>query len=399
MKSNKKLHSIIAILAMSFIGLASSATSPALATISQNFPNASDAAIASIATLSNLTAVPCTILSGVVVGRKVRFRTMTLLGLAIVCLGGFIPFFANSVGQILVGRAILGIGTGLIAPITSTLTLSLFTGEEIAKQFSRNSMSTNLGAIFFQLLGGFLCNYNWRMPFIAYLTVIPVLCLVFFFLPEPDQGALGMQEQKKSILQVSLKELVTGHLLFWSILHAVYMICFYPFVTGISSIILKGGFGDSTTSALVLSVFTATGVAGAATFSKLNQKFGKRFFTLAFAFAVVGYGMLLFANSLLTIYLGGAIFGVAYGMLSPAMNYYLGVGLRADLRAPSMSLNSIFSSLGSFGAAFVMSLLRSVFHNTSDRFPFAVGVVFFTLCGLGFLIFGGGKKKAQSENV
>lgn len=383
---------MIAILAMSFIGLASSATSPALATISNNFPEASETAIASIATLSSLTAVPCTIFSGIVVGRKIKFRTMTLLGLAIVCLGGFIPFFASNVAQILIGRAILGIGTGLIAPITSTLTLSLFSGEEVAKQFSRNSMSTNLGAIFFQMLGGFLCNYNWRMPFIAYLTVIPVLAIVYFFLPEPSSEALGMNPRNKSIVQVKPRELITWHLLSWSILHAVYMMFFYPFVTGMSGIIMKGGFGDATTSALVLSVFTAMGVAGASSFSKLNQRCGKRSLAVAFSIAVLGYGLLLFADSLLAIYGGAAIFGIAYGMLAPAMSFYLGVGLRADLRAPSVSLNSIFSSLGSFGAAFVMSMLRNLFHSTSDRFPFAAGIVFFAVCGVGFLLFGGEKK-------
>lgn len=392
----KQIKSVIAILAMSFITLASSATSPALATISNNFPNASEAAIASIATLSSLTAVPCTILSGAIVGRKVKFRFMTLLGLAVVCIGGFIPFFANNVTEILVGRAVLGVGSGLIAPITSTLTLSLFRGEEVAKQFSRNSMCTNLGAIFFQMLGGILCNYNWRMPFLAYLTVIPVLAIVFFLLPEPTNEELGMTAKNRDITQVKMKDLITVHLLSWSILHAAYMLCFYPFVTGMSRIIMQGGFGDATTSALVLSVFTAMGVVGASMFSRLNKKCGKRSLTVAFMIALVGYGTLVLANSLTLIYLAATIFGFAYGVVGPAMSYYLGVGLRPDLRAPSMSVNSIFSSLGSFGAAFVMSFLRTLFGSTSDCFPFVVGIVFFAVCGLGFLFWGGNTVPSSS---
>ena len=54
---DRKLKAILAILAMAFITLAASATSPALATISRSFPEASATAIASIATLSSLTAV------------------------------------------------------------------------------------------------------------------------------------------------------------------------------------------------------------------------------------------------------------------------------------------------------------------------------------------------------
>lgn len=131
-------------------------------------------------------------------------------------------------------------------------------------------------------------------------------------------------------------------------------------------------------------------------FSRLNKKCGKRSLTVAFMIALVGYGTLVLANSLTLIYLAATIFGFAYGVVGPAMSYYLGVGLRPDLRAPSMSVNSIFSSLGSFGAAFVMSFLRTLFGSTSDCFPFVVGIVFFAVCGLGFLFWGGNTVPSSS---
>ncbi len=86
----EKRKAVLAILSMAFINLAASATSPALATISGHFPDAPQTAIASIATLPSLTAVPFTILCGMIAGRKVRFRTLTLIGLAVTCMGGFL---------------------------------------------------------------------------------------------------------------------------------------------------------------------------------------------------------------------------------------------------------------------------------------------------------------------
>ncbi len=113
-----------------------------------------------------------------------------------------------------------------------------------------------------------------------------ILAIVFFLLPEPTNEELGMTTKNRDITQVKMKDLITVHLLSWSILHAAYMLCFYPFVTGMSRIIMQGGFGDATTSALVLSVFTAMGVVGASMFSRLNKKCGKRSLTVAFMIAL-----------------------------------------------------------------------------------------------------------------
>ena len=88
---NENWKAIIALCAMAFLGLAASATSPALATIGQNFPTATAEQIAAIATLSTLTGVPLTIISGLIAGRKVKFRTLAITGLSVTLIGGFLP--------------------------------------------------------------------------------------------------------------------------------------------------------------------------------------------------------------------------------------------------------------------------------------------------------------------
>ncbi|MBO4717898.1 MAG: MFS transporter, partial [Spirochaetales bacterium] len=246
---NPNIKAIIALCAMAFLGLAASATSPALATIGQHFPTATAEQIAAIATLSTLTGVPLTIISGLIAGRKVGFRTLAISGLSVTLIGGFLPYFATSIQQILLGRAILGIGHGLMTPVSTTVTLSVFKGDEIAKQYSRSSISTNVGAIIFQLLGGILCNFSWRVPFMVYLAVIPVLILVILFLPEPGHSVKaepGLQKVKG----FDLKKIVTKHVIFWSLIHLLYMMWFYPYVTSTSGIILRNGYGNSTTSAI-----------------------------------------------------------------------------------------------------------------------------------------------------
>lgn len=385
---NRKTKAIIAICAMSFITLASSATSPALSTIADNFPEASPEAIASIATLSSLTAVPFTILSGLLLGKKVKFRTLASVGLLAVLTGGILPFFCTNVGQILVGRAILGAGTGLCGPIVSTLTLSLFQEEEIAKQFGRNTMATNIGAVIFQLLGGFLCNYNWRMPFAAYLTVVPVLLIVYLLLPEPENAPEEKRLESKRYNLASLKKTVTPHVLLWGVLHGLYMVFFYPYVTEISKIICSNGMGDALTAAIIMSVFTAMGVLGGYLFYYLNKKWGKYVFSIGFFICASAYAVLIFADTASVAGAASGVFGIGYGLLGPAISYYLGIGLDPEYRAASIAAASLLNHLGSFGSPFVMKWLRGIFNTSWERFSFLAGVCFFVVAALGFLCAG-----------
>lgn len=385
---NRKTRAIIAICAMSFITLASSATSPALSTIADNFPEASAEAIASIATLSSLTAVPFTILSGLLLGKRAKYRTLALIGLLAVLAGGILPFFCTNIAQILVGRAILGAGTGLCSPVVSTLTLSLFQGEETAKQFGRNTMATNIGAVIFQLLGGFLCNYNWKMPFIAYMTVIPVLLIVYFLLPEPEENIEKKRVASKRHDLIYLKKAVTPHVLLWGIFHGLYMVFFYPYVTEISKVICSNGMGDALTAAVVMSVFTTMGVLGGYLFYYVNKRCQKLVFSIGFFVCAIAYATLIFANNAGAAGVASGIFGIGYGLLGPAISYYLGIGLDQEYRAASVAAASLLNHLGSFGSPFVMKWLREIFKTSWERFSFLAGACFFIIAALAFLCVG-----------
>lgn len=382
-EKESKTKSVIAVCAISFLTLVSSATSPALAVIGENFPTASPEAISSIATLDTLTSVPFTIVTGLLLGRFVRFRSMTFIGLIISFVGGILPYFATSVGEILVGRAILGIGHGLIVPITNTLTLSLFSGDAVSKQFSRNSMATNCGAIFFQLLGGFLGDLNWRLPFVVYTAVVPVLIIVILYLPEPVQSvATGLQKVKK----FEISKIFTPHVFFWSFVHALYMLWFYAYVTQTSGILSTFGYGSSV-SAIVLSVFTLIGVYGGYNFYKIQKKIGTRTMSVGFFVNSFSFLALCACNEIVSYTVFSCTFGFGYGLLQPAVSYFLGVGLDENYRAACISVSAIISALGSFFSSYAVKFSKIILGSDWDRIPFLVGAIFFLLLGLLFIFF------------
>ena len=383
---NRKQKSIVAICSMCFIVLASSATSPALSTIADSFPEAPSTAIASIATLSSLTAMLGTMITGVVAGKIIKFRPLSLLSLVIITVGGLIPYFSNNITELLIGRAVLGIGTGFLTPVEITLTLSLFDGNDVAKQFGRNGMATNIGAVIFQLAGGWLCNYGWRMPFMAYFIVIPVLFIVLILLPEPDKIVLKDGNVQK--VRFSFRKVVTPHVIFWSVVYAFYMVFFYPYVTEMSSIITGEGLGTAMTTAVILSIHTGFGVLGGYLFYYICKYLKIHTFTFGFGLCALGYLILLFADSIIVIAMASMIFGTGYGILAPAINFYLGRKLIPEYKAASVSVQSLLGSFGSFGSPFVLAFLQSIIGLSGRRSIFVYCLVFFCIATLGFGIGG-----------
>ena len=364
MEDRERNRAVIAVCAIAFLTLVSSATSPALAVIGDNFPEASPEAIASIATLDTLTSVPFTIVTGLLLGRFVKFRVMTVLGLIISFIGGILPYFAANIGEILVGRAILG--------------------DEVSKQFSRNSMATNCGAILFQLLGGFLGDLNWRLPFVVYVAIVPVLIITIICLPEPKYSVqTGLQKVKK----FEIRKIFTGHVFFWAIVHALYMLWFYAYVTQTSGIIINNGYGNSSVSALVLSAFTLIGVFGGYSFHKIQKRIGTRTMTVGFFVNAASFIALSMCNNLASYTVFSLTFGFGYGLLQPAVNYFLGVGLDEDYRAACISVSAIISALGSFGSSYAVKYSKIILHTDWERIPFVVGSVFFLLLGILFIFF------------
>lgn len=310
---------------------------------------------------------------------------MSIFGLLVSAFGGFMPYFSSDISQILIYRAVLGIGTGLLAPIEATLTLSLFDGAEVAKQFGRNNMSRNFGAVIFQLAGGFLCSYNWRMPFLSYFIILPVALIVFLCLPEP--GKIVKKNPDETQSKFHLSEVLTPHVIFWGIIHALYMIVFYAYVTETSGIIVNNGYGTSWSVAIVLSIFTASGDFGGYVFYPLSNRMKLKTFVVAFGLGAVGNLGLQFANNIILYSIFSIIFGLGYGIIAPAINYYLGVKLKPEFRASSFAFDSICSNFGSFCSPFVMTFVKNVFNkNDFDRFSFLIGTMFYVIVTVLFLV-------------
>ena len=166
--------------------MASAAVSPALAKISQAFPEVDRTVIKLILTLPSLLIIPFSLLSGWLTSRMKK-RSILLIGLVIYFLGGVGGGFARNIPELLIIRGILGIGIGLIMPLSTTLIADFFEGPTRTKMMGLSGSVTNVGGVLFLSASGWLACYSWRFSFGVYSLALVTIVMVASWLPEPPR--------------------------------------------------------------------------------------------------------------------------------------------------------------------------------------------------------------------
>ncbi|OUC15857.1 MAG: hypothetical protein B0A82_04620 [Alkalinema sp. CACIAM 70d] len=166
--------------------MAGAAISPALPKIQEHFadiPNADLWVKLLLATPALFTAIAGAPVGGLIdrYGRRpFMLGAVLLYGIA-----GSAGLIFDDLTLLLLSRALLGIAVAAITTISATLIADYYTGATRVKVLGWQSAAMGLGGVVFVLFGGFLAEFNWRMPFLIYLVAFIALPLVWLALPEP----------------------------------------------------------------------------------------------------------------------------------------------------------------------------------------------------------------------
>lgn len=379
----------ISLLALAFIQLASSAVSPALANMSQAFPDVSPALIGMLSTLPSFLGIPCTLVCGKIVGQKVSYRTLANLGMVVSLVCGIAPAFTNSFALMLVWRALFGMGYGVISPLMMPMVMANFEGEDVYRQTSMNAVSTNIGAVVFQMLGGYACNaFGWRTTFIIYVLLLPSLLATFFLLPEPPKQVRHSDEKKlcpAAIFSTAGK---------WCIFYLLHMIFFYVSVLQTSNVVHSSGFGGSDAAAIILSIVTGGGVLGGYLYKRIKS-WGVHVLTFAYISLAIGYLVLAICPNVWIMALGSVLIGIGFGINMPALQIFTGLAVPGYARSEAASYLNVFGGIGGFISSFVVTKIVELFGYQPGRPSFVVCIVGYCLMALVVCLGQFTKKAAQ----
>lgn len=116
-------------------------------------------------------------------GRKNFF----MLGVFIFTIASFLCGVSNSIGMIVIARALQGLGGGCLMPMAQAITLESFTGEARNKAMAVFGLVVIVAPIFGPVLGGYITE-NWSWPYIFFINIpVGFICIALAkqFLEDP----------------------------------------------------------------------------------------------------------------------------------------------------------------------------------------------------------------------
>lgn len=352
----------LSVLSISMITvMAGAAVSPALGNIINAFPDASTNIIRMILTIPALFIIIFSLLSGKLTSLLSK-KQILIIGILIYIIGGIGPIFVNSLTLVIVFRAILGIGCGLIMPISQSLIADYFIGDERTKITGYSSAASNLMGIISSIVVGTLSSINWKYGFYIYLIALIVLILNIIALPK-KQG--------------ERKDKTKGHLnkkvYFLAVNMCLITIAFYSVPTNIALYMRTEHIGNSSSAGLAIAVFTFGGFIAGIILSCVAKKLKEFTVSMGIGIMFMGYVVLLYSHSIFTVLVSVMLVGFSFSTIYPLI--FLKTSSISDEKSSSVAISIVSSSmfLGQFLSPIVLQCVGSILlNNNSIRLSFKV---------------------------
>lgn len=383
---------ITAIMAIFFIAMGIGTITPAIANIAAAYPDIAFTTIILASTLPSLMIIPTSLITGAIAGSKVKYKTLALIGLALFTIGGMAPtYFNESFNTVLIFRAIFGIGLGILSPLGNVLIMGFYEGQERANMLGVGSFVMNIGGIVLQFLGGAFSGISWELCFAAHFPAIISFFIVLLYLKEPqaeESQAAGGKAASKEKMPVSV----------W-VISAIFgftMMLIYPMLVNMSSILSEvKQIGGSTSSAVVLSMYTVGGAVSGILFGKLYEKINKLIIPFMFVGGALGVAIIILGNNLFMVTVGVFIVGLTYLMSLPFTAMLLGMYASPSQSAMAMSIMmavmNAFAFISTYWIGFTGSLTGDIFMG-----PLYATVIGFIAIGVIFVFVNPYPKEKQS---
>ena len=98
-----------------------------------------------------------------------RAKELTLAGLVLYVVGGCAAGLFSNIWLVLVFRALVGVGVGIIMPMSTGLLSFYYTRDKQDKLMGYSSAMNQMGGVIATLISGLLAGISWRASFLVYL--------------------------------------------------------------------------------------------------------------------------------------------------------------------------------------------------------------------------------------
>lgn len=361
------------------------AVTPILGKLSVIFPHSTELDVQMLSSLPSLLIIPFIILAGKLT-EKVNFIRLLQVGLAIFALSGILYLFAGKMWQLIAISAMLGVGSGMIIPLSTGLISKYFVGSYRVKQFGFSSAITNITLVVATAVTGYLAEVNWHLPFVVYLFPLVSLVLSVYLRRSmiSEEGSASITNDEKEETGVPPVDPEVGKSKYGvNIKHLLQVMMFYGLSTYLALIVtfnlpflMEEYHFSSGDSGVMISLFFLAIMAPGLFLNRIVGLFREKTKFYSLLCIAVGLALIWISPKEWVIAPGCILVGLGYGVIQPVIydkTTHTAVPKKATL---ALAFVMMMNYLAILLCPFIIDFFQStVFHIKSQQFAFV-----FNLC-------------------
>ena len=376
------LITLIAIWSISALtSLPGLAVSPILGDLTKIFPKATDLDIQMLTSLPSLLIIPFILLGGKLT-EKVDFVRILKIGLWLFAASGILYLISNKMWQLIVVSALLGIGSGLIIPLSTGLISKYFVGTYRVKQFGLSSAITNFTLVIATAVTGYLAEVSWHLPFLVYLLPLISILLVGHLKESRSDAAVKPSSQSTAPSGQTAAVDTGGSKYGIHIKHLLQIMLFYGVTTFIVlavifnlSFLMEKHHFSSGNSGLMISLFFLAIMAPGFCLDKIVDELKERTKAYSLLSMAVGLALIWIAPIEWLIIPGCILVGLGYGIIQPMLYDKTTHTALPQKATMALAVVMMMNYLAILLYPFIIDFLQNLFHTQSQEFPFVFNLL------------------------
>lgn len=313
---------LLGILAVFTLAQTANMINPAMNSLIEYYNEVSRSTVLLLSTVTSLAVIPCSLLAGALAGRKIGYKTLSILAAALILVGGLLPYIAMpSFAIVMFTRLLVGAGVGISSPIANALVMRLVPKEKQALWQGVGTAVMNVAGMLYTNLVGVLCVIDVKLIWLVHGLLVLPLVLMIFFLKEPTTLPHGQDEQPEPVHkteETGAKSPLPISAILTCVGFGLLFLMMYPFLLNISSVIMEEGLGTSAQAGVVLSAYSIGGMAAGFVFGGADRLLGKFLMPVSLIMQALGMALCSFGGQLWVLFLGAVLIGVAIHWVWPA---------------------------------------------------------------------------------
>lgn len=385
---NIKIRNLFILLGSTLSVLQGAIVAPALPKISEHFAGIENIEFLTklILAISPLFLALFSPFAGTLLEKYGRKRVL-IIASVLYAFAGTTGYYLDNIYLILVGRALLGITISALMSGFIVVLGDLYKGDELNKYMGIQGALMSFGGMLYLIIGGFLAEISWNLPFVGYLFSIVIAVGLLFFLDETKPENTTETSKKPEKIDLN-KNIIILNVMAFCVM-AIYLMIptQLPFLLDKLFSLSNKSIGGY----LALWIFSSS--LASFSYSKVRKLLSvKQIYMFGFLIWSIGYLILFSSNSIVMILIGLFFSGVGNGYVIPNLKTELLENVSEFQRGKQSGL---FTASLYFGQFFSPFLIQPIIKTFNIQFPFLIiSIILISFTLMYFFL----NKKARVQN-